>query len=108
MHHSEGIHRVTLFTAHHKPLLEGDLRVITEYGLKSLPTRFPGLKVVSHVIYPNRVELLLDFQKLDEDVLRVVQSFKAEVKTLAKKKGFSEENLWQWNYEDEWVPSQSH
>jgi len=102
-HFSEALHKVTLFTTQQKPLLEGDLRTITEYGLKNLPIRFPGLKIVSHDIFPNRVEMTLDFQRLDEDVLRVVQSFKSEVKNLAKKKGFPGESLWQWNYEDQWV-----
>lgn len=100
---SEALHQVTLYTAQQKPFLEGDLRNLTRHGLKNLPIRFPGLKIVSHAIYPNRVEMTLDFQRLDEDVLRVVQSFKSEVKNLAKKKGFPGDSLWQWNYEDKWV-----
>ncbi len=58
---------------------------------------------MSHSLYPNRVEMLLDFQRLDEDVLRVVQSFKSEVRNLARKKGLADDHLWQWNYEDNWV-----
>jgi hypothetical protein len=49
------------------------------------------------------VELLLDFQRIDEDVLRVVQSFKTEVKNLAKKKGFEGDSFWQWQFDDEWI-----
>lgn len=73
---------------------------MTERGIKNLPTRYPGLKIVEYAIHPNRVEMVLDFHRLDEDVLRVLQSLKAEVKKLAAKKGFNEANLWQWNYED--------
>jgi len=101
--HSDALHQITLFTAHQKPVLEGDLRVFAQQGLRNLTHRFPGLKIVSHTLHPNRVEMLLDFQRLDEDVLRVVQSFKSEVRNLAKKKGLADNNLWQWNYEDRGV-----
>jgi hypothetical protein len=102
-YHSDALHQITLYTDHQKPFLEGVLRTLTEYGLRNLPARYPGLKIVNHAIHPNRVEILLDFQRLDEDVLRVVQSFKSEVKNLARKKGFAEDSLWQWNYEDQWI-----
>jgi hypothetical protein len=59
--------------------------------------------MIGFTIHPDRVELLLDFQRIDEDVLRVVQSLKAEVKNLAKKKGFDGNSLWQWQYDDEWI-----
>jgi hypothetical protein len=101
---SDALHRITLHTDQKKPILESDLRALAERGVRNLPVRYPGLKVVEFTIQPNRVELLLDFQRLDEDVLRVVQSFKSEVKNLAKKKGFAGDNLWQWEYEDVWVP----
>jgi hypothetical protein len=103
MIHSDSMHQITLYTAQQKPILEGDLRVFATQGLRNLTNRFPGLKIVRHAFYPNRVEMVLDFQRLDEDVLRVVQSFKSEVKTLAKKKGLADDSLWQWNYEDQWV-----
>jgi hypothetical protein len=102
--HSQALHQITVYTLQRKPFLEGDLRAATEIGLKNLATRFPGLRMVEQAIHPDRVEMLVDFQRLDEDVLRVVQSLKAEVKTLARKKGFSGESLWQWQYEDQWLP----
>jgi hypothetical protein len=104
MIHSDSMHQIILYTAQQKPILEGDLRLFAVQGLRNLAGRFPGLKIVTHALHPNRVEMLLDFQRLDEDVLRVVQSFKSEVKNLAKKKGLAEDSLWQWNYEDQWVP----
>ena len=61
-----------------------------------------------YVIHPNRVEMTLDFHRLDEDVLRVLQSLKAEVKKLAAKKGFSEGNLWQWSYEEHSLKTQEN
>ena len=100
MTHSDSLHQITLYTAQQKPILEGDLRVFAAQGLRNLTNRVPGLKIVSHSLFPNRVEMLLDFQRLDEDVPRVVQSFKSEVKNLAKKKGLADDSLWQWNYED--------
>jgi hypothetical protein len=103
VHHSEALHQVVVYTSERKPLLEGELRTSTEQGIRNLAIRFPGLKVVRSAIHPDRVELLLDFQRIDEDVTRVVQSLKTEVKNLAKKKGFSEDSLWQWNYDDHGV-----
>jgi hypothetical protein len=101
--HSDSLHRIVIYITEKKPIIEGDLKALTEVGLRNLPTRFPGLKLVESKICPDRVELLLDFQRLDEDVLRVVQSFKSEVKNLAKKKGFEGDTLWQWQFDDEWV-----
>jgi len=100
VHHSEALHQIVLYTSDRKPLLEGEMRTWTEQGVRNLAIRFPGLKIVKSAIHPDRVELLLDFQRIDEDVTRVVQSLKAEVKNLAKKKGFTGDSLWQWNYDD--------
>jgi hypothetical protein len=97
---SDSQHRIILYTTRRQPLLEGELKALTEHGIRNLSTRYPGLKIVESVIHPDRVELLLDFQRLDEDVLRVVQSLKSEVKNLAKKKGFEGDSLWQWQYDD--------
>lgn len=105
--YSDSLHRVVVYVTERKPLLEGELKTMTEHGLRKLPTRFPGLKMIGFAIYPDRVELLLDFQRIDEDVLRVVQSFKSEVKNLAKKKGFEGDSLWQWQYDDEWISKPS-
>lgn len=92
--------QVTLYTLGQKPLLEGKLRPIIEQGLRTLPKRYPGLNVLSHSVYPDRVELVLDLRRLDEDLSRIVQSFKSEVKDLAKKAGFTQHSLWQWSYEE--------
>lgn len=98
--HSESIHQVILYTSERKPLLEGSLLSIVEQGFKNLPRRFPGLKILGHSIHPDRVEMSLDLQRLDEDLPRILQSFKSEVKNLAKKDGFASHNLWQWTYEE--------
>jgi hypothetical protein len=99
------LHYVALQTVQQRPLLTGDLKPLAEWGIRNLPARFPGLKVVKAAVEPERVQLILDFQRLDEDVLRVLQSFKTEIKNLAKKKGFAEDQLWQWNYEDRLIGS---
>ena len=101
--HSDSLHHVVVYVSEKKPLLEGELKTLAEQGLRHLPARFPGLKVVHFTLYPERVEVLLDFQRIDEDVLRVVQSFKSEVKNLAKKKGYEGESLWQWPFDDGWI-----
>jgi hypothetical protein len=101
--HSDSLHRIVIYITEKKPIIEGELKALTEVGLRNLPTRFPGLKLVESKIHLDRVELLLDFQRIDEDVLRVVQSFKSEVKNLAKKKGFEGDTLWQWQFDDESV-----
>lgn len=96
----DSIHQVSLFTASRKPFLEGNLRVFVEQGLKSLPRRFPGLRIKEYSIHPDRVEMVLDLHRLDEDLARIVQSFKSEVKNLAKKEGLSQHSLWQWTHEE--------
>jgi len=101
--HSDSLHHVVVYVSEKRPLIEGELKTLTEYGTRNLPTRFPGLKLVRSTIHLDRVELLLDFQRIDEDVLRVVQSFKSEVKNLAKKKGFEGDSLWQWQFDNELV-----
>jgi len=100
-HFPDDLHRVTLFTTKREPLLQGELHRLAEHALKTLPARYPGLRIVRQVIQPDRVELELDFSRLDEDVLRVVQSFKSQVKTLARRKNLSGENLWQWGYKED-------
>jgi hypothetical protein len=92
---SDSLHRVVLHTASRKLILAGPFLAFLESAFKNLSARYPGLKVVERSIYPDRVEMLLDFQRLDEDLLRVVQSFKSEVKNLARKGGFKGGNLWE-------------
>ncbi len=97
---SDSLHHVTLYTTERKPLLEGNLRGMVEQSFRSLPGRYPGLKLVRQEIHPDRVEMWLDLHRLDEDLPRILQSFKSEVKGLAKKEGFSLHSLWQWSYEE--------
>lgn len=53
------------------------------------------------VIEVDHVKMTLDFQRIDEDLVRVLQTFKAEVKNIAKKKGFEGDSLWQWQFDEE-------
>ena len=94
-------HRVVLYTQDHKPLLDGTLKTWVEQGLRHLPHRFPGLKITESRIEPDRVHMTLDFQRIDEDLVRVLQTFKSEVKNIAKKKGFEGDSLWQWQFDEE-------
>lgn len=96
----DNFHHITLYTNGQEPLLEGGLRRMVEQCFKTLPGRYPGLKLVRHQVYPNRVEMVLDLNRLDEDLLRIIQSFKSEVKGLAKKEGHSLHSLWQWSYKE--------
>lgn len=105
-HYSDSLHHVTLHTTERKPLLEGNLCRMVEQCFKSLPGRYPGLKLLRHWVYSNRVEMLLDLHRLDEDLLRIIQSFKSEVKGLAKKDGHSLHSLWQWAYEEREINTQ--
>ena len=98
--YSDSLHHVVVYVTERKPLLGGELKTLTEHSLRKLPTRFPGLKKIDAAVYPDRVELLLDFQRIDEEVLRVVQSFKTEVKNLAKNKCFEGDSFWQWQFDD--------
>lgn len=96
----EGHYRLEIYTLGQKPLLKDEFLPLVEQGFKNLPKRFPGLKVVSHAVHSDRVEMVLDLHRLDEDLSRIVQSFKSEVKGLARRAGFTEHNLWQWSYEE--------
>ncbi len=107
-YHSDALHQITLHTNNQKPHLTGEIRAFVEVAVRNLPVRYPGLKVVHSTIHPDRVELLLDFHRLDEDVTRVLQSFKSEVRNLSKRKGFSENHLWQWNYEEKMIGPQGY
>jgi hypothetical protein len=100
-HSPDALHRITLFTAKREPLLQGELHRLAQHALKVLPSRYPGLRIVGQSIQPDRVELELDFSRLDEDVQRVVQSFKLEVKNIARRKNLSGENFWQWGYKED-------
>ena len=95
---ADDLHRLVLFTTKREPLLIGELNRLSHHALKALPARFPGLKITRQAIHPDRVEVELDLSHLDEDVQRIVQSFKSEVKALARRKNLSGENLWQWGY----------
>ncbi len=97
---SDSLYEITLYTTERKPLLEGNLRRMVEQGLRSLPGRYPGLKIPRHTIHPDRVEMVLDLNRLDEDLARILQSFKSEVKGLAQKEGHTLHTLWQWAYEE--------
>ena len=97
----EGPYPLQVFTLGHKPLLTEELRPVVEQGIRNLPKRYPGLKVLRHAVHPDHVEMVLDLKRLDEDLSRIVQSFKAEVKGLARKNGFNGNSLWQWAYEEQ-------
>jgi len=94
------LYQLVLYTSEQKPLLEGNLKRLAEQSFKSLPGRFPGLKLIRQEIFPDRVEMVLDLHRLDEDIPRIVQSYKSEVKNLAKKDGFTLHSLWQWAYDE--------
>lgn len=97
---SDSLHRVVLYTDHRRPLLEGEVRGFAQVALRNLPHRYPGLRIVEHEIHPDRVEMILDFRRLDEDLNRVVQSFKSEVRSLARKMHPIGDVFWRWTYEE--------
>ncbi len=100
---SDSMVKATLYTSQKKPFLVGEIPTLVQWGIRNLERRFPGLKVVVSTVYPERVEMVLDFKRLDDDLLRVLQSFKSEMKNLAKKKGLHEDPLWQWQYDEKMV-----
>jgi hypothetical protein len=102
-YYSDSMVKATLYTSQKKPLLVGEIPTLVQWTIRNLERRFPGLKVVVSTVYPEKVEIVLDFKRLDDDLLRVLQSFKSEVKNLAKKKGVNEDPLWQWQYDEEAV-----
>jgi hypothetical protein len=96
----DSLHRVVLYTAQRQPFLQGEVKGFAEVAFRNLPHRYPGLRVVEKAIHPDRVEMALDFQRLDEDLSRVLQSFKSEVKNLARKKHPNSDSFWQWTTEE--------
>jgi len=56
------------------------------------------LKVVGSEVRVDGMDLILDLGRLDEDLLRIVQSFKNEVKKLAEPR--KDGALWRWGFEE--------
>lgn len=97
---SESIHTLIIYTDNKRPLLEGPLKPLVERALLNIKAHHPGIQILQYAVCPNRVEMTLDLQRLDEDLARIVQLFKAEAKSQAKTTGFAEENFWQWGFEE--------
>jgi hypothetical protein len=94
-------HSVTLLTARGEPILKGEMRRLVEHAVRALPARYPGLRILRQSVGPDRVELEMEFHRLDEDLQRVLQSLKSEVRSLARRKNLPSENLWQWGHKEE-------
>lgn len=94
-------HSIILFTDRRMPLLAGELLGLAEQALKALPARYPGLRILKSSFQPDRVEWQMDLGRLDEDVQRIVQSFKSEVRNLARRRNLRSGNLWQWGHKEE-------
>lgn len=101
---TDRLYNIILYTMDQKPLLEGNLRQVVKQGFKTLTGRYPGLKLLHYAVHSNRVEMTLDLNRLDEDLPRIIQSFKSEVKGLARKNGFEFSSLWQRAYDEKEVP----
>jgi hypothetical protein len=97
---SYSVHSLAIYTLGRKPLLNESLAAKAERSFKFLTGRFLGLKILSHAVHPDRVELVLDLHRLDEDLVRIVQTLKAEIKALARKDGYREDYVWQWGFEE--------
>ncbi len=97
---SDSLHRLALYTVRREPLLDAAAAPIVERCLQNLTRRYPGLKLAGYRLEPQGVQMTLDLQRLDEDLARIVQSFKNETKILLKKSGLDRENFWQWGYEE--------
>lgn len=94
----EGVHRVRISALEGVSLLAPGGVEALEQALRSLPRRYPGLKVVRSEVRTDGMDLTLDLGRLDEDLQRVVQSFKNEAKKLAKPR--KEGALWRWGFEE--------
>jgi hypothetical protein len=97
---SESTYTLVLDTVQNKPLLTGPAVALAEHCLNNLPKKYPGLKLISFTIEPHRLEMVLDLQRLDEDLARIVQSFKSEMKVLLRKQGLGSDNFWQWSFKE--------
>ena len=104
--HSGSLYHVTLYTLGRKPLLEREVPGWVGQALRNLPGRYPGLKVLAFQIHPDRVEIALDLHRLDEDLARILQTFKAEVKGLVRKKDPGIASLWEWAYHEKEIPGE--
>lgn len=99
------LHHVVLNTAGKAPLLTGKCLHIAEHAVETLQRRFPGLKVARKAFRPDTVLFLLDFSRCDEDIGRVVQSYKTEVRKLSSQVGFKGEHFWQREHDEKVVES---
>ena len=98
------VHSVVFRTAEGASLA-GDILRVARYALSSLERRYPGLKVAGSSFTPDALSLLLDFSRCDEDVSRVVQSYKTEVRKLAAREGFQGGHFWQREYSEKTLES---
>lgn len=80
--------------------LAGDFLHVAKHALDSLERRYPGLKVIASSFESDSASLLLDFSRCDEDLGRVIQSYKNEVRKLAMPLGFSGRHFWHREYEE--------
>lgn len=88
---------LTMETDGGRPLLGGSLaRKAVEDALTALPRLYPGLRIRGSRVTDSSVELLLDLGRSDEDIYRIVQSFKREVKARLK----TQETLWTWEFSE--------
>jgi hypothetical protein len=94
------LHSVILHTLDHEPLLAGALKPLAERCLQNLPRHYPGLRLVEFRVFPERVEMVLDLHRLDEDLSRIVQFFKADLKALAQANDLDQGYFWQWGYDE--------
>jgi hypothetical protein len=97
-HEGEGVHRVLLRTLEGDSLAGKDEREALEQALRALSARYPGLRVAGCRVLSEGVELTLDLGRLDEDLQRIAQSFKNEVKKLAPPR--QDGAFWRWGFEE--------
>ena len=98
MFEGEGVHHVRIWALEGVSLLAPGGRESLEQALRSLPARYPGLRVLGSSIRTEGMDLTLDLGRSDEDLQRIVQSFKNEAKKLVKPR--QEGGLWRWGFEE--------
>ena len=89
---NNGYYFVTICTAQRQPLLE-KYRKEAEDLLKSMPSRFNGVKLDYYSFVPNHLHAIFILDNTDVSISEIVRTYKALVTKITGCKPF-----WEWNY----------
>jgi putative transposase len=89
---NNGYYFITICTAQRRPLLD-KYRKESENLLKSIPSRFNGVKLDFYSFIPDHLHAIFTLENADVSISEIVRTYKALVTRETNCKPF-----WEWNY----------